>query len=61
MGRLAPLEISQGFHISLIRAEDNGEEHLVMVRDVVVVLMDSVVLEDVEDSREMLEGEVPLV
>ena len=57
MGRL---EVRQGAQISPINAEDNVEEHLDVVRDMVVVMMTSGVLEDVEDSDETLVGGVPL-
>ena len=45
----------------LIGAEDNGEEHLVIIGAVVVVVVALGGLEDVEDFGETLEGEVPLV
>ena len=58
MGKLVPLEVHQGGQISLIRAEDNREEYLVIVGDMLVVVVALGVLEDMEDSRETLVGEV---
>ena len=61
MGKLVPLEVHQGAQICLIGAKDHGEEHLVVVGVVVVVVVAPGVLEDTEDSREISEGGVLMV
>ena len=55
------MDIHQGAQIHLIGAEDNGEEHLVVVGAVVVVVVVALgVLEDAEDSGKIPTGGVLL-
>ena len=61
MGKQILLEVRQGAQVSQIGAKDNEEEHLVIVRDVAVIVVALGVLEDVEDFGEILKGEVSLV
>ena len=61
MEQVVLLEVCQGAQISQIRAEDNGEECLVVAGDVVSVVMAVGTLEDMVDLNETRVGGEPPV